>query len=60
MLFRDIIATYERDVVAFEKGGDLSDSLFAALCEYYADEIAFISDDDLPEWISDRFQRDIE
>lgn len=58
-----ILHTHMRDVKDFEEGGDLSDSLYDALYDYYFDDMPYGTkkgrDGDPYEWISDRFAADI-
>ena len=58
-----ILRTHMRDVKDFEEGGDLSDSLYDALYDYYFDDMPYgvkkARDGDPYEWISDRFASDL-
>ena len=59
-----IIRAYQRDVDAFMRSGDLSDSLYDALYDYYMDEMPYgtakARTGDHYEWISDRFYADMD
>jgi hypothetical protein len=58
-----ILHTHQRDVRDFEAGGDMSDSLYDALYDYYFDDMPYgvkkARDGDPYEWISDRFAADL-
>jgi flagellin-specific chaperone FliS len=61
--FSHILHTYKRDVMDFEQGGELSDSLYDALYDYYFDDMPYgvkkARDGDPYEWIGDRFADDL-
>jgi len=58
-----IIRANQRDVDAFMRSGDLSDSLYNVLFDYYMDEMPYgtakARTGDPYEWISDRFHDDM-
>ena len=58
-----IIRANQRDVDAFMRSGDLSDSLYQVLFDYYMDEMPYgtakARTGDPYEWISDRFHDDM-
>jgi len=58
-----IIRANQRDVDAFMRSGDLSDSLYEVLFDYYMDEMPYgtakARTGDPYEWISDRFHDDM-
>jgi hypothetical protein len=58
-----IIQANQRDVDAFMRSGDLSDSLYNVLFDYYMDEMPYgtakARTGDPYEWISDRFHDDM-
>ena len=58
-----ILHTHMRDVKDFETNGDLSDSLYDVLYDYYFDDMPYgvkkARDGDPYEWISDRFAQDL-
>jgi hypothetical protein len=61
--FKHILHTYKRDVMDFEQGGELSDSLYDALYDYYFDDMPYgvkkAREGDPYEWIADRFASDL-
>ena len=61
--FKHILHTYKRDVMDFENGGEMSDSLYDALYDYYFDDMPYgvkkARDGDPYEWIGDRFADDL-
>jgi flagellin-specific chaperone FliS len=61
--FQHILHTYKRDVMDFEQGGELSDSLYDALYDYYFDDMPYgvkkAREGDPYEWIGDRFADDL-
>lgn len=58
-----ILHTFKRDVMDFEQTGEMSDSLYDALYDYYFDDMPYgvkkARDGDPYEWIGDRFANDI-
>ena len=60
---KHILNTYKRDVLDFEQHGDMSDSLYDALYDYYFDDMPYgvkkARDGDPYEWVADRFASDL-
>jgi hypothetical protein len=58
-----IMHTYKRDIMDFEESGEMSDSLYDALYDYYFDDMPYgvkkARDGDPYEWIGDRFASDL-
>jgi hypothetical protein len=58
-----ILNTHKRDVKDFQDGGDMSESLYDALYDYYFDDMPYgvkkARDGDPYEWISDRLDADL-